>query len=628
MSSHKCLLRGLLTRSRVVEHQSQPDKRRSEQTAHLRWSDVDARNRTLPEWFNRMRSGQIKLPRFQRYEAWGHNEIASLLEAVLRGLPAGAALVLEIGDREPFISRTMVGAPAPTERPNEHLLDGQQRLTAVWRSFHDLYPDRTYLVRLEDDVDHEGEQIWTVLGQARWHKKDRLYPLWVDDPSELRERDLIPLRLLQPGDVMSMIREWCDRATNDDVHASRDLESQILELRTRVATYNVPYLSLPVGTPKDVALEVFIKMNTSSVRLSAFDVVVAQLEEATGESLHDLVDTLRAKVPSADAYRDPGTWVLDVAALREDHPPTQASYQRLDLDRVHREWDEIVDGIGWAVSFLEEEHVFDGDRLPTVAVLPILAALSGHLPTDPDALGNARMLLRRYAWRAFLTRRYEQSVGSRSLQDYRGLRGLLIGGPNDVPTPILDEVEYPLPGIEELIRAGWPKNKEILARGILAASLRAGARDLADDALIARQNVRTREYHHLFPNAVLTGDGALSAGESYRALNCALITWRTNRKISAKSPLRYLREHAEATTLGEPAVRQRLRSHLIPYTELSAAGWDDIEDKAELRAVIGEDFDRFLKARAELLLQPLRDLCDGQAPVEEWLVSQMDADSA
>jgi len=590
---------------------------------------VDARNRTLPEWFNRIRSGQIKLPRFQRYEAWGHTEIASLLEAVLRGLPAGAALVLEIGDREPFISRTMVGAPTPTERPNEHLLDGQQRLTAVWRSFHDLYPDRTYLLRLEDDVDHEGEpQIWTVLGQARWYKNDRLYPLWVDDPPELHERDLIPLRLLQPGDVMSMIREWCDRATSDDVHASRDLESQVLELRTRVATYNVPYLSLPVGTPKDVALEVFIKMNTSSVRLSAFDVVVAQLEEATGESLHDLVDTLRAKVPSADAYRDPGTWVLDVAALREDHPPTQASYQRLDLDRVHREWDEIVAGIGWAVSFLDEEHVFDGDRLPTVAVLPILAALSGHLPTDPDALGNARTLMRKYVWRAFLTRRYEQSVGSRSLQDFRGLRGLLTGGPADVTTPILDEVEYPLPGVEELMRAGWPKNKEILARGILTASLRAGARDLADDALIARQNVRTREYHHLFPNAVLTGDGELSAGESFRALNCALITWRTNRKISAKSPLRYLRERAAATTLGEPAVRERLRSHLIPYIELSAAGWDDIEDNAELRAVIGEDFDRFLKARAELLLQPLRDLCDGRAPVEEWLVGQMDANGA
>ena len=37
------------------------------------------------------------------------------------------------------------------------------------------------------------------------------------------------------------------------------------------------------------------QMNTSSVRLSAFDIVVTQLEEAMGQSLHDLVDNLGPK---------------------------------------------------------------------------------------------------------------------------------------------------------------------------------------------------------------------------------------------------------------------------------------------------------------------------------------------
>lgn len=58
-------------------------------------------------------------------------------------------------------------------------------------------------------------------------------------------------------------------------------------------------------------------------------------------------------------------------------------------------------------------------------------------------------------------------------------------------------------------------------------------------------------------------------------------------------------------------------------------GWRSNSNRApNFRAVIGEDFDRFLMARAELLLQPLRDLCDGRAPVEEWLVGQMDANGA
>ena len=95
---------------------------------------MDARNRALPEWFNRIRTGQIRLPRFQRREAWTHSEVADLLDSVFKEQPAGAALILEVGDKEHFTSRAMQGAPDPVERCTEHLLDGQQRLTALWKS--------------------------------------------------------------------------------------------------------------------------------------------------------------------------------------------------------------------------------------------------------------------------------------------------------------------------------------------------------------------------------------------------------------------------------------------------------------------------------------------------------------
>lgn len=580
---------------------------------------MDARNRMLPDWFTRIRTGQIKLPRFQRFEAWTHGEVSSLLETVLRGLPAGATLILEVGESEPFVSRTMVGAPTAVERCTEHLLDGQQRLTGLWRSLNDDYPDRTYFVRIAEDEDNEGHTVPRVIAQSRWMRKGVRYPVWADTPSGVHAHDLIPLRLLRPGDLGTEIEHWCDSAAAD-VEQSRQLERAIRELREVVAAYNIPYLSLPVATRRDVALDVFIKMNTSSVRLSAFDIVVAQLEEATGQSLHDLVSMLQLRVPHAERYRDLGTWVLDVGALHEDRTPTQASYQRLDLAKLEQDWDRVVDGITWAVGMLEEERVFDAERLPTVAVLPILAALHGEMPQDPDAQGNARTLARAYLWRAFLTQRYEQTVGTRSLQDFRGLReGLAAGSTKKIP--IFDESAYPLPDAAELRAAGWPRNREILARGILALSLRAGARDLADDGTVNRATVRTREYHHLFPHSVLTTDGLVPQADSFRALNCVLITWRTNRKIAAKSPLRYLRERVDAAALGEQALRDRLASHVVPFEELARAGWDDIEDAETLRAAIREDYERFLDARAQLLLKPIRDLCEGRAPTQQWISS-------
>jgi len=353
---------------------------------------------------------------------------------------------------------------------------------------------------------------------------------------------------------------------------------------------------------------VFIKMNTSSVRLSAFDIVVAQFEEATGKSLHDLVDEVHSSVPGLSHYRRIEDVVLDVAALRADRPPTQASYQRLDLNEVAAQWDEIIAGLQWAVDFLEEEKVFDGERLPSVAVLPVLAALAPVLPAALDELGNARSTLRSYIWRAFLTARYEQSAGTRALQDYRGLRSIIAGG--DEAPPIFDDEFYPPPGTEELIRAGWPKTREILARGVLAMSLRAGGSDLADGTPASVASVTRREYHHLFPDSLLQNKAGLQRHESFKALNCALITWNTNRDISAKTPLRYLRERAERTTLGDSAAEDRLATHLIPYDELAEAGFDDATED-QVAAEIELSYRRFLNARAELLATYATALCQG-----------------
>jgi hypothetical protein len=114
---------------------------------------MQAYDRRLPDWFSLIRNRQLTLPRFQRFVAWGHGEVADLLTTVLRGLPAGASLILQVGDREKFSSRTMVDAPSSGNRVTEQLLDGQQRLTALWRCLHNKYPDRSYLINFADSND-------------------------------------------------------------------------------------------------------------------------------------------------------------------------------------------------------------------------------------------------------------------------------------------------------------------------------------------------------------------------------------------------------------------------------------------------------------------------------------------
>jgi hypothetical protein len=578
---------------------------------------MHAHDRFLPEWFNRIRSGQITLPRFQRFVAWGHGEVSDLLTTVLRGLPSGATLILEVGDEEKFKSRTMVDAPESDEKVTEQLLDGQQRLTALWRSLHDKYPDRTYLIGFEEDPSSGDKKLPYVYGQARWVKNGMRYPMWVDNPKECWSRGFIPIRLLRPEDIRDEIDQWIEEATPDDVSdrfkVYKDISQIISDLRTRVREFNLPYLALPAKTPKEVALDVFIKMNTSSVRLSTYDIVVALVEEETGRSLHEHVDALAEAVPRAAEYADLPSLVLDVVALRQDRVPSQAGYRGINYPKMIHEWDTVVKGIEWMVRFLEDESIFDAQRLPSYTAIPIIAALWEYLPTQPDKLGNARHLLRKFLWRAFLTSRYEQSSASNALQDYRGLRKVLCDGAAEDIVPILNEDSYPLPTREMILQADWPKRKTILGRGLLALQIKCGAEDLADGAKATVASITSkehpREYHHLFPASTLE-DAGIPDEQISRALNCALITWRTNRTISNKDPIAYLKERADNNALGEQELKRRLRTHLIPYRWL-AVGYDGMSDE-ERRARVKSDYEAFLSARAEILAKAAQHACEGR----------------
>ena len=552
---------------------------------------INALNRTLPDWFTRIRTRQIVLPRFQRFEAWGHGNVTQMFNTILRKLPLGAVLILEIGNEEPFHSRPIIGAPDHGERITEHLLDGQQRLTALWRGLHNDYADRTYFLYLTPDEETGAPYYVDSIG--RWKKPEdkEMRPFWANSPKDLWQRRMIPLDLCQPGDVAhEKYKTWAKQAIEDadEREAAGDLRGKAREAFT---TFNLPYLSLPVGTSKETALDVFIKMNTSAAPLSTYDIVVAQVEAAMGQSLHDLVSACRGACPGAAAYYQLEGLVLYVSALLQGKPPTNATYFANDFGKnLLGHWDELLAGIKRAVEFLEEERIFDAQRLPTDVVVPVLTALWAIAPVGKDAEGRARTLLRRYLWSAFFTNRYASSTNSRALVDFLELKAFIASADASMPG-ILDQAQNVLPVAEELTAGGWPTKKDRLGRAILALALRHGGLDLADGSTATRSNLQKREYHHLFPDAHLSRQGVPDS-EIYRSLNCALITWQTNRNISDKEPERYLAERHDGSSLGEEEIKHRLTSHLIPYDEM-----------------VQGDYRAFLQKRAELVHARMTELC-------------------
>ena len=540
----------------------------------------------------RIRTRQIVLPRFQRFEAWSHAQIASLLNTVLKELPAGAILTLEIGEKEPFLSRPIVGAPKDGEKITEHLLDGQQRLTSFWRALNDLYEDRSYFIKVEEDEDLGLPYYATSI--ARYVKKDEKYPLWANSPAELWKRKYVPVSLLRPdNEAEKYFKAWAKDASNGDFECLLEISEIGSKLRHKFSIFNIPFLSLPVSTKPEVALDVFIQMNTSSSPLTPFDIVVAQIEAASEKSLHGYIEELKRDVPNISRYNDPEDIVLAVAALVSGKLPSKGTYLSSEFSSAFDEnWIAVKTGIKKAVFFLMDEKILDSRRLPSDVVVYVLAALWGKAEEGLDKEGEIRSILRKYIWRAFFTDRYDRTTNSRAFADYKDLLGLITSGQG--APEIFDEVQYPIAGIEDLKSSSWPYRKDRLARAILTVGLKSGGFDFADGAPANYENIQAREYHHIFPQAWLK-ENKFKEYEINRALNCALISWRTNRNISAKTPSDYVAERMEATFLGNAEVERRLESHLIPVAQLMANSYEE-----------------FIDERASLMKKVAEKLCSGQ----------------
>jgi hypothetical protein len=243
-------------------------------------------------------------------------------------------------------------------------------------------------------------------------------------------------------------------------------------------------------------------------------------------------------------------------------------------------------------EFLRNEGVLNERCVPNDAALYLTLALWADVPKNGgDASGNARSLIRKAFWRGCFTDRYGKTSATRAYADYRILKKFVTGNTGGK----CELFEHDLPDVYEFSDAGWPGRKDRLARAILAVSLRRGAMDFADGSQISREDFGNRELHHLYPYGYMECD----RGDEYVncALNCALISWSTNRRVGAKSPSVYIGERAEAAALGKKVVKQRLQSQLIPYD-----------------ALVADDYERFLEERAILIHEDMITLCNGAIP--------------
>jgi len=588
---------------------------------------------SVGEWLKKIKDGEVAIPRFQRGKVWNDRNVAELLEALFQRRPVGTLLLLEYShsadgkDRHTFSPHPIEGAPdlRTTHAKEEKyaqlqlVLDGQQRLTALWSVFNDNESnEKEFFVRVEKESSG-NLQTGEVDFFAGEQKKS------LRDPKTAWDRNLIPIWLLgEPGITRGKddLKNWCQKATDNVADKCFDLLAEISGLSEKLRKRDISFYQLPIQTSRHDAIHAFIKTNESSVKVTRFDIAVAELENRKEQSLREMLRDIKIPSDRLDKFfgddedsRIPtiGELVLKISCLMTDECPTDKYYTADETIEVLTErWDEIVKGIDWTLQFFEREGIYDQKRLPSVVPLRVLPALHQYYPEkDTDLQSIFDRVIRKYIWQSFVTERYKRSAASLLHEDYKGLaKNLKENSQTEIQrllkdsddSPIMNRKQYPIPNVRELSNLQYPlvkpSSKNRLSRALLVMSLRSGALDFASGKPVGT-STQEHQYHHLFPQAFLKEEGRKEK-EINHALNFALVSEITNNRLRAAPPAKYLKDRMDKQQCSENEIARRVESHLIPF--------------AELNVHTGKkgNYEKFLKRRAEIFVQAMDQLCQGE----------------
>jgi len=409
----------------------------------------------LNDWMNDIGKGRAVLPRFQRMEIWDRNKVKELYQSIIEGVPLGSLLLLQVGSEPQFANRPIKGAPetGQGERIQELILDGQQRLTAIWRGLNDDYeeedgePEFKLYVQLKEGkkgrwTDTPEEDLPKVRCVRLFTKtrRDGIYPKWRKKDESVYDRGLVPLPLFHP-DNNKDLKDWARKFGEIRDIDPWDYRDELDEIADDMKIFKIPHISLkPDAEPEDI-LETFIRTNTQSEQLKPFDLVVARTE-LSGFDLHEKVSQLFNSVPELENRfgMDPESPsddadFLRAAVLLKNDLPTISNILKLGGKHLQNIWDDLIKGVKQSINYLENESVFDNKRLPTEVVMPLLFCIYGKvMPEDGIERGNAEVLLRKYLWTSFYSDRYRESTNTRVREDFEALRNHVVNGDdNEIP---------------------------------------------------------------------------------------------------------------------------------------------------------------------------------------------------
>jgi hypothetical protein len=580
---------------------------------------------------NQLRDGRFVIPDFQREFEWKPWDVRELMRSILLDYYIGSLLLWK-GTPDNFnaLSCEPLYGYTGDGRPEYIVLDGQQRLTAIYYAFlaPDLpLPNRANRFFFFVHVDKFMAEAYDEAFGYEWLTR-RWAKVLADNEAQYASH-LFPFSVIGGSGwelyewVKGYETFWKARA-EEAVCAGNEQDAGLARghaenaksfgehLQGITGEYQISYIELDKDLELDKVCDIFTQINSRGVRLDVFDLVNALLKPK-GLQLKQMWRDAATRLDKVETPKM-NVYILQVMSiLRQSYCSPKYLYFLLpgqdkpvrdpdgtrrsevlitDIVDFERRWNAAVDALEESINVLkhpQEYGAVSSSFLPYVSILPVFAALRAHARTlPPPRQLDARRKLRHWYWASVFNNRYSGSVESTSARDFLDIKAWFDDDAAEPPLVREFAWRFRTLDLRKEVRRGTS-----VYNGVFNLLVLQGARDWMTGDVPQHGAL---DDHHIVPDS--WGKKHIPGGLSNSILNRTPLTAETNRHvIRERPPNDYLPELIRQS--GEPTVRGILESHFI-----SSAAFDIL-----LREPFGpDDFEAFIAERQRTLQDAIENL--------------------
>lgn len=532
--------------------------------------------------------GKLRLPSFQRDYKWTAPKVKKLLDSIQCDHPAGTLLFLAVDYNAPLIpDKAFENTVDSKQLANvEYLvLDGQQRLTSCYCAFYNL-GNKSYFLDyyklMEYDKNKDADEL--EFEELIIDKKH------MDFPDQMLDKGLMPLSFIKDAKSMrELLKPYKDsiRKNEDKENVYDFLDGRLGDYLDTIFEYEFPIVILPKELTLDAVCKVFQTINSTGLKLSAFDICVAKFMRQAIDLKKMVEDAKRNSYAKIVLDNDETLALQAVALLAKKSPKRNKLADTLNQNDLIAYWDKVMNGICVTMELLDDFGA--GTRksltlLPYKPVIPLFAAVlvdRDYNNLRVDSRASIEQKLKEFFYYTAITSRYLEGTDNKLKEDYYYVLEWIVSG----QTPSIMTQGFM-----------WNTNKYIgstknsaFGKAVLCLINSQNPKDFYENKSVGiGENAVSSQIHHVFPEAEYKS----RVGDTINSVfNFTFLTNEANNFISDKSVPDYMNEIKALRGISDEAFEGIILRHII--------------DEECSKYMYQEDFSLFLEHRAECVRKKL-----------------------